>query len=76
MAQKRRLTELHKDKIRTTALINRLQKHVLATKKADLLTSSQVTAALGLLKKTMPDMQSAQVDMSGDVEIRVIKVAS
>ena len=72
MAEKRRLTELHKDKIRTTALINRLQKHVLATKKSDILTSSQVTAALGLLKKTMPDLQNQQIsaDVDGELIIR------
>lgn len=72
MAEKRRLTELHKDKIRTTALINRLQKHVLATKKSDLLTSSQVTAALGLLKKTMPDLASQHIaaDVDGELIVR------
>lgn len=72
MAEKRRLTEIHKDKIRTTALINRLQKHILAKQKADLLTSSQVTAALGLLKKTMPDLaaQHIEADIDGELVIR------
>jgi len=72
MAEKRRLTEIHKDKIRTTALINRLQKHILAKQKADLLTSSQVTAALGLLKKTMPDLaaQHIEADIDGELIIR------
>ena len=72
MTEKRRLTELHKDKIRTTALINRLQKHVLAKQKADLLSSSQVTAALGLLKKTMPDLaaQHIEADIDGELIIR------
>ena len=72
MTEKRRLTELHKDKIRTTALINRLQKHVLAKQKVDLLSSSQVTAALGLLKKTMPDLAAQHVtaDVDGELIVR------
>lgn len=50
-------------KIQTTQLINRLQGHVL--KNVDM-SKSQVGAALGLLKKTLPDMQYHQV--GGDPE--------
>lgn len=44
-------------KIQTSQLINRLSDHVLGT--VDL-SPTQVTAALGLLKKTLPDL--SQVD--------------
>ena len=48
-------------KIRTSQLINRLEDHILN----DLdLNPTQVTAALGLLKKTLPDL--ANVELSGD----------
>lgn len=53
-----------REKIRTSQLINRLEKFVLseadgANGKVEL-TPAQVTAALGLIKKTLPDL--AQVD--------------
>lgn len=54
----RTLTDAWRDKIQTTMLINRLQNHV----KGDIeLTKSQVSAALGLLKKTAPDLSSVAV---------------
>ena len=40
-------------KIRTSQLINRLEKHVLDDLE---LSASQVSAALGLIKKTCPDL--------------------
>jgi hypothetical protein len=45
-------------KIQTTQLINRLSNHVFGT--VDL-SPSQVTAGLGLLKKTLPDLTQAQI---------------
>jgi len=50
-------------KIQATQLIKRLTDHVLTDLE---LTSTQVTAALGLLKKTLPDLSS--VDMSGEID--------
>lgn len=44
-------------KIKTSQLINRLSDHVLG--KVDL-KPTQVTAALGLLRKTIPDLSSAE----------------
>jgi hypothetical protein len=45
-------------KIKTSQLINRLQDHILN----DLdLKPTQVTAALGLLKKTIPDLSQSEV---------------
>ena len=45
-------------KIKTSQLINRLTNHVLG--KVDM-KPSQVTAALGLLKKAIPDLSSSEV---------------
>jgi hypothetical protein len=44
-------------KIKTSQLINRLSDHVLGT--VDL-KPTQVTAALGLLKKTIPDLSASE----------------
>ncbi len=54
-AAKRRTTRRTdpRDSIDATALITALEQHVLGLKE---MTPSQVTAALALLKKTLPDM--------------------
>ena len=49
-------------KIQTSQLVNRLTDHVLG--KVDM-SPSQVTAGLGLLKKTLPDL--ASVEHSGEI---------
>lgn len=48
-------------KIQTSQLINRLEDHILNNLD---LKPTQVTAALGLLKKTLPDL--ANVELSGN----------
>lgn len=58
-----------KDRIQTSMLINRLTDHALTHEedpdyKKKFMQPSQVTAALGLIKKTTPDMQAIQ--HSGD----------
>jgi hypothetical protein len=62
-----RKTMMHSDivrnRIRTSALINRLQEFV--DGKIEL-SAAQVTAALGLIRKTVPDL--ASVEHSGEVE--------
>lgn len=55
--------EMVRDKIRATQLINALENHVLKRKK---MAPSAVTAALGLLKKCVPDITN--VTLSGDDE--------
>ena len=52
-----------RNKIRASQLINRLENHVLG--EVDMETT-QVTAALGLLKKCVPDLTSTTI--SGDPE--------
>jgi len=53
-------------KIQASQLINRLTNHILA--EDDEMSQSQVNAALGLLKKTLPDLK--QVDLSGELATR------
>lgn len=54
-----------REKIQTSQLINRLQDFVFGTAKME---KSQVTAALGLLKKTLPDLTSTT--LAGSIGIR------
>ncbi len=52
-----------RNKIQTSMLVNRLTDHVLG--KVDM-KPSQVTAALGLIKKTLPDLSA--VDMTATLD--------
>ena len=61
-----------RDKIQTSQIINRLEAFTFGkqdpkTKKTVEMSSGQVTAALGLLKKTLPDLSS--VDISGGLDL-------
>jgi hypothetical protein len=57
--------EATRQKIKTSQLVNRLQDFILGEAKME---KSQVTAALGLLKKTLPDLSA--VTMDGSLGIR------
>lgn len=59
----RALTDSWREKIKTSMIINRLQDHV--NGKVEL-TATQVTAALGLLKKTAPDLSA--VEHGGEIK--------
>lgn len=59
------LIEEARQKIKTTQLVNRLTDHALGNLKKPMETS-QVTAALGLLKKALPDL--SQQAVTGDNE--------
>lgn len=50
-------------KINSTLLVNALTKHVLGKKE---MSQSQVSAATTLLRKTLPDLQSAEVKQVGE----------
>lgn len=52
-----------REKIRASQLVNRLEDHAFGETE---MTASQVSAALGLLKKCVPDLQATQ--LSGDPE--------
>ena len=73
MGMARRLNPKHdahtREKIQTSQLVNRLNLFVLSgvdpkTKKPIEMSREQITVALGLLKKTLPDLSS--VALSGD----------
>ena len=48
-------------KIQRSQLLNRLANHILETDKDTVMSTSQVAAALGLMKKTLPDLQSTEL---------------
>ena len=55
--------EIVRRRLRTSMIANRLTDHILGTVE---MTSTQVTAALGLLRKTMPDLSA--ISHSGSIE--------
>lgn len=57
-----------REKIRTSQLINRLEKFVLNEDGIDL-SPAQVSAALGLIKKTLPDLSQVDGSMKHDGQI-------
>jgi hypothetical protein len=60
--RKQRHDDFTREKIQTSQLVNRLTQHAFGKNK---MTSTQVTAALGLLKKSLPDLAASQVEVSG-----------
>lgn len=60
-------------KIQTTLLVETLMKHVVSEE--PLMSATQVTAALGLMKKTLPDLQSTELSgIDGSPLVPVINV--
>ena len=62
------------EKIKTGPIVKRLIEHILSDQGS--MTGSQVTAALGLLKKVHPDLAAQKVDLTGNVSIEVLQVAA
>jgi hypothetical protein len=60
-----------REKIRASQLVNRLQNHVDGKIKLD---STQVTAALGLLRKCVPDLSQVDSTVQGDVSLGIAVV--
>ena len=56
-----KLSEEHRGKIKVIAILNALGEHTLGQRE---MSSTQVTAGLGLLKKALPDL--ASIELSGD----------
>ena len=71
-ARKRKIRhdENTREKIRASQLINRLQDHILG--KVDM-SATQVSAALGLLRKTLPDLATQQIEHSGEIALERIE---
>lgn len=61
-ARKLRHDDETRRRIKTSQLLNRLSDHAFSDK--PLMDSSQVTAALGVLKKSLPDL--ASVELTGE----------
>lgn len=59
-----RLTESHRAKIQNSNILNRLISHAEGVVE---MKPTEVTAALGLLKKALPDLSA--VDLTGNVEL-------
>lgn len=62
-----RLTDQHRDKISKSKILQRLIDHAEGNED---MTKSQVSAALGLLKKALPDLSS--VTLSGDPDAPIV----
>jgi len=64
----------HRKRIKTSMLVNRLADHVDGKVQ---LSSTQVTAALGLLRKALPDMTEHEIkqltEVSGEIKISWLK---
>ena len=66
--------------IKTNDLVLRLQQHSLTHPNnrkfvSQYMSPSQVTAAVALLRKVIPDLAAHKIDVSGDVRIEVLQVA-
>jgi hypothetical protein len=58
--------EIARDRIKSTLLIDKLQNHILEGAEEYPMTKTQVSAAIALLKKTVPDLQSIEATHRGD----------
>ena len=67
--RKVRHDDFTRQKIQTSQLVNRLTDHVNGNVE---LSASQVTAALGLLKKSLPDLANVQHSGDKDQPIKTI----
>jgi hypothetical protein len=56
------LSEAWRDKIRVSMILNRLQNHIAGSIN---MSQSQVSAALGLLKKRLPDLTATELSGPG-----------
>jgi predicted regulator of amino acid metabolism with ACT domain len=52
-----------REKIKSTLIIKKLENHILDDVE---MTTSQVTAALGLLRKSVPDLSAVELSGTGD----------
>ncbi len=68
----KRQADTTRAKIQASQLINRLQNHVDGNCE---MSTSQLRAAEILLKKSLPDLQSVEVDVEGDVGLTVNMVS-
>ena len=68
----KRHQDMIREKIRGSQLVNRLENHILPDDKTGQvvdMTPTQVNAALGLLKKVIPDLRASEI--SGEIEAKL-----
>lgn len=65
----RRHQDMVRDKIQASQLINRLEDHALDGKE---MSKSQVSAALGLLKKCIPDLSATTIAGDADNPLGIV----
>lgn len=64
-----------RQRIKVTQIVNRLNHFILGTKNgkdACVMEPHQVTAALGLLKKALPDLQNVDLTLRGDAAAPIV----
>lgn len=61
-----KLTEAHRAKIQNSNVLNALIEHALGRRE---MSSSQVTAGLGLLRKSLPDLAAVTIDGQLDASV-------
>lgn len=62
------MSQEHRDKIKNSNILNALIEHVEGGRE---MSSTQVTAALGLLKKALPDLQSVEIGSDPEKPMRM-----
>lgn len=62
------MSQEHRDKIKNSNILNALIEHVEGGRE---MSSTQVTAALGLLKKALPDLQSVEIGSDPEKPMRI-----
>ena len=58
-----------REKIKATLIVKKLEEHILENSE---MTSSQVSAALGLLKKSIPDLTAITMEVQGKLTHEVL----
>ncbi len=69
----RRHQQMVRDKVRASQLVNRLENHVLPDDEGQTvdMTPTQLSAALGLLKKCVPDLKQSDDTLTVDGKVGI-----
>jgi two-component SAPR family response regulator len=62
------MSEEHRAKIKSVAILNALQEHIFDKRK---MSASQVTAAMVLLRKTLPDLAASDINVNGKIIVEL-----
>lgn len=61
--------EIVRARVKAGGIVKVLQEHIVGKRE---MSASQVTAALGLLRKTVPDLASSEINLNGNVTHRTV----